>query len=468
MLRRRETVRREVWDAAYGIAASILLLLLDPFNLSRGMAYAGELFGHHIAAAAKPASVAGDRMLVVVAADDFLMPRSPVEQPVSWPLAWPIWAEAVAAAADAGARVVMLDVVLIDDRPPADIARVVDVLDRASRKSLILLATAPSGSLAFRRIHPALLALSRRNPRIRLVSVLRARTAGPFETYAARPDGAMPSAGVAVARALCGQQPHYSEFCAGKAAPAAMELQWRRPPAQNCGYDRPSDEVAAGCKGLWGGSAGRLLGIMLAGTFNGVLRDGAIPIAPLAFRNYPLPYASLRQLLSGLTGNEARAARGGAVLIGQNFASAEDSAATPVYGDVPGVFLHGVAADDLLTPGGTWIAGTPKLFAALPDGWTDAAYAALYVLCAIPFILVCRLAVLLLGGGGIAVGAAGAAAGLLALVAVTFVDVGLLRRGPSTWFVVFGVLALSSLTAEAIAHLVGMIGARRRRRRRGQ
>ena len=255
--------------------------------------------------------------------------------------------------------------------------------------------------------------------------------------------------------------------------PGTLELQWRRPPAQNCGYDSNTDEVAAGCGGLRGGSVGRLIGIMVAGTLNGVLRhgcgkerrDSCLSIAPLAFRNYPLPFASLRELLFGLPAREAEAARGGVVLIGQNFASAEDTASTPVYGSIPGVFLHGIAAENLVTPGDVWTAGTPRFLEGFSDEWADTVYEALYILLAIPVILAFRLAALRRGWSELVIGAAGLAAGLLVLVTVGLVDAELLHRGPSTWFVVFGVLALSSLTAEGIAHMRRLIKARGMARR---
>lgn len=362
----RRQVKTELKAAAYGLIASLLILVLDPFNLSRGAAFAGELYGHHFAVAQSVASAAGAKILVVIADDDYLIPHRSYEQPVSWPLAWPIWAEAIEAAADARARVILLDVVLLDDRPAEEVERTVAKIETASRRSTILLAVAPSGSQAFRRIHPALLALARRDPNVKLVSVLRATTAGPFETYAAAGDGPVESAAVVLARRLCNTQPARSEFCKGGGFPSVMELQWRRPAVQNCAGIKKPDRIAAGCAGLGGGGVGRLLGLALSGTLNGALRDGCgkrgQPIciaAPLGFKNYPVPYASLGQLLSGLPHDEASAASGGAVLIGQNFASAEDLAETPIHGKLPGVFLHAVAAENLLVPGGGLVSRRP-------------------------------------------------------------------------------------------------------------
>lgn len=90
---------------------------------------------------------------------------------------------------------------------------------------------------------------------------------------------------------------------------------------------------------------------------------------------------------------------------------------------------------------------------SVPAAWSDTLYVSLWILTAVCFITVVRLVAIAMGLHGLLLSIATALAGTCAVIASAVFDATLLHRGPSTWFLVLGVLTLSSIIVEVFDHI---------------
>lgn len=350
------------WAQVFGIA--LLLLLFAPFNLDRATTYATEDLFFQTIAFDYPRG-RSPRIDLVLADDDTLAatrpdaagpPRLPPAWD-RWPLPLQAWADTLRLAQLRGARHILLDVGLLDPRPPDEVDALADAVIAAAASSDVYLVASP----ALERGLPD--DLARRvegRPRVHLVSVRRAKDDGPHDAYPLLPAGSRPAAALEIARAYCEGRRHSVCLRDADAWRGASQFQvwWRAPPDPSWCLNAPEDEhLLRGCRWVAPNGAIRFAQLFWAGLSTEACdrfdpdRSG-IPCRIGGVGKYAgLPFRTHR--LEDFAGRPRPGAEpirvGEIVIISSRFAYARDEVSGPVYDHAPGAAMHAMAIDNLVS-----------------------------------------------------------------------------------------------------------------------
>lgn len=338
-------------------AVASLLLAANPWKLSDWSEYYSSTTIHRLL----PLSIAWRnpvKLVVVVADDSYLDATSALgldDPGKTWPLPYAAYTRVLTRARAAGAQAVFFDFTIADLRSDPTYANFLEAL-RENAKDMHILIVAGTSESGFRRVvRPEIDALAKASPdRIHLVSALAGTRDPPaLPSYRLAPSAeGYPAAAIKLLEIVCGER----ERCERPSA-QRMEVVWAAPvPAWNC--QTPSEDTYDGCRSQAKGPAGRLYQLLVLGAVDNLCRlfspdmKGCYPQAAPEISNAYHKEYSLQDFFAGAYRDEVNSdLRGGVLLVGHNFAYAQDQVRSPVYGVAPGVRMQAMALENLLQLG---------------------------------------------------------------------------------------------------------------------
>jgi CHASE2 domain-containing sensor protein len=331
---------------AFGVAC--LLLLLEPFDLDRGIAERGRDAFYKIAAFGYPER-RSPKTLVVQLDEQFLRQAGQ-----AWPVPYGVHAGTLQLLAARRPRAIFVDFLFVDARPDPELDLLITTIERVSEHTPIYLAAAPSAVIG-RPARPEIQSLVERAPGVHFVSIVHGRDMGAGYAYRIAPDadGLAPAA-VRLYHDLCS----VPRACTVDSAESEMDVWWAAPRRDsfNC-----RGEVVAACERLPGGVITRTLSL-LSGVFSGVLPPSWRPVDPV-----PVAYAptiGLSDLLNASVQEQVRERiEGATIFYGSSLAFTGDVDDSPVHGQINGISTHAMAYDNLHALGGHFITDRA------PFGW---------------------------------------------------------------------------------------------------
>lgn len=303
------------------------LIILNPYRLADELDSGGrDLFMRIVA----PSQSAPAPPISVVLLTD----RSLGDLGASWPAPFEVHAAAIERICASGANAVLADFVFIDQRADPTLASLVETLQQAPPSCQIFLAADTRG-----RILNDLRAVADERDNVQLVSVARPEEGGAPGLYDLGAVAGLPAAASAIAGEQLGS------------GPRTIDIWWRAPPVQWACTNRQPDPR---CSQIATQPLAR------------ALRLAIFQFSPASFSRVgdrelfeidATPYPSVD--LSDLLGAQAADLDNRLVFYGGDFAYSADRVHAPPYRDLPGVFAHAAATDNLLTLGDGVIAAAP-------------------------------------------------------------------------------------------------------------